>query len=161
MNLIKSFEYIDNCCSFRRRNYEITNIVFFLKKIHERHIDENMIVMMLITFDEYEIRNFFDYFVMNNAESNDIIITILSKTFKKDDIAYDSIEHRLRYIDHIINLSIQFFLFDKHSNVEYDIIIDISVDRKLNEKLQKYRKLKLQNKFHNIIIHIMYSFQRI
>lgn len=90
---------------------------------------------MLITFDEYKIRNFLSYFVMNNAKFNDIMIKIFSKTFRKNDIAYDSIKHRFRRINHIINLSIQVFLFDKHSNIEYDIIIDISIVRKLDEKL--------------------------
>ena len=68
---------------FANENMKQQTFFFVLKKIHERYIDENMITMILITFDEYEIRNFLDYFVMNNAKSNDIIIKILSKTFKK------------------------------------------------------------------------------
>ena len=120
-----------------------------------------MIQIVLNTFDVYEIRNNLSYFVMNNAKNNDIMMKIVSKILlTKYDIEYDVVEHRLRCIDHIINLIVQTYLFDKHFNVEYRIIIDVFVAKKLNDEFQQYRKLEFQKKFHNINIYILRTSQR-
>ena len=81
--------------------------------------------------------------------------------FHRQSIDYDLIEYRFRYIDHVINLLVQLYLFDKYFDVEYYIIIDISQGRKLDNNFQIYRKLDSQRKLHNIIVHIIYFSQRI
>lgn len=78
-----------------------------LKKIKKRHFNENIIQIMFQTFDEYEIRNNLNYFVINNAKSNDIMFKDIFEIFRiQHDIDYDFIEYRLRYLNHIINLAI-------------------------------------------------------
>ena len=118
-------------------------LLFFLSKFQIFYTKKNMIQIVLNTFDVYEIRNNLSYFVMNNAKNNDIMMKIISKVLlTKHDIEYDVVEHRLRCIDHIINLIVQTYLFDKHFNVEYRIIINVFVTKKLNDEFQQYRKFE-------------------
>ena len=64
-------------------------------------------------------------------------------------------------MNHIINLTMQTYLFDKHSDVEYRIMINIFFAKKLNDEFQTYRKLKFQNKLYNINIYIFRISQRV
>ena len=66
-------------------------------------------------------------------------------------------KYRFRCLNHIINLSIQNFLFDQHFNSEtqkLDAIFN-------NENLQHYRRFDFQKKLHNVNTHIMKNIQRI
>ena len=138
-------------------------IIFLaLKKLQKIHFDENMIQIVFATLNDYEIRNKLSYFVMNNAKNNDIMMKIISKIFRlQHDIDYDSIEHRLRCLNYIINLIVQTYFFDKHFDVEYRIIINIRQIRKFNVELQKYKKFEFQNRFHNINFYIFRISQRV
>ena len=132
-----------------------------LKKISETHSDENETAIILNVFDDYEIRNKLDYFVDDNANINDIMLRAISNTFRiKHEMNYDSIEHRLRCLNHVINLSVQAYFLSKHSETERQIV-EISTTRKLTEDFQEYRKLKFQERLHNIIKFIFVNFQRI
>lgn len=96
-------------------------ILLTLKELQDEHNDANMIVIILNILFVYAIRNKLKYFVINNVINNDIMLKIIAKKFHEmNDVYYDSIEHRLRCIDHIINLFIQTFLFDKHLDIEND-----------------------------------------
>ncbi len=79
-----------------------------------------------------------------------------------DGVRYDPIGHRLRCIDHIINLSVQAFLFGKHPDIEDNRHGGEGEGGDPSDKeLQDYRKLGPQGKLHNIIVYIMRSPQRI
>ena len=147
---------------FVNENMQQQIILLALKKLQKIHFDENMIQIVFATLNDYEIRNKLNYFVMNNAKNNDIMMKIISKTLRlQHDIDYDSIEHRLRCLNYIINLIVQAYFFDKHFDVEYRIIINIRQAKKLNVELQKYRKLEFQNRFHNINFYIFRISQRV
>ena len=147
---------------FINENIQQETLLLALKKLQEAHIDENMTVIVLQTLNEYEIRDKLDYFVMNNAKNNDTMMKTISRTLQKQhDIDYDSTKHRLRCINHIINLTIQAYLFDKHSDVEYRIVVNIRQTRELNVELQEYRKLNSQKRLHNINIYILRTSQRV
>jgi len=61
----------------------------------------------LSTIFVYAIRNRLEYFVMNNAINNDTMLEAIAKKFHEmNNVYYDSIKHRLRYIDYVINLFI-------------------------------------------------------
>ena len=99
---------------------------------------------------------------MNNAKNNDIMLKTISNIFRKQhDIDYDFVKYRLRCFDHIINLIVQIYLFEKHFNVEYRIVVNIRLIKKLNDELQMYRKFEFQEKFHNINVFIFRIFQRV
>ena len=140
---------------FINENMQQKTIFFALKKLQKIHFDENMIVIVFQTLNDYEIRDKLNYFVMNNAKNNDTMMKIISRIFQKQhNIDYDSMKHRLRCINHIINLAIQIYLFNKHFDVEYRIVVNIRQTKKFNVELQKYKKLNSQKRFHNIIIYI-------
>ncbi len=106
----------------------------------------------------YNFRNKLDYFVMNNVFNNDIMMRAIAQNLKKvDGIHYDSVEHRLRCLDHIINLVVQIFLFDKHFNSDIDNTVNIS----FNEELKVFRKYDSLSKLHNINVFIMRDNKRI
>ena len=94
--------------------------------------------------EEYNIRNNLNYFVMNNVENNDTILIVISNKLRAIyDIHYDSIQHRFRCMNHIINLFVKVFLLDDHFDNEK--IQNVSKD--FNEKkLNKYKKFESQNK---------------
>ena len=137
-------------------------LLLALKKIKKQYFDENMNHIVFQTLDEYEIRNNLNYFVKNNVNSNDIMFKHISNIFRKQhDIDYDFVEHRLRCLNHIINLTMQIYLFEKHFVVKYRIVVNTFFVKKLNDNLQKYRKFEFQNKFHNINTYILYFSQRV
>ena len=129
-----------------------------LKELQRAHIGPNMSITMLKLLNDYSIRNKLDYFVMNNASNNDTMLRAISLNFKLvDDIEYDSIKHRLRCMNHIINLSIQAFLFDKHSNSNFDESIDCSSE----DELQVFKRFESLAKLHNVVVYIMRDNERI
>ena len=66
---------------FVNKNMQQQILFFFLKKIIEFHTKKNIIQIVLCTFDNYAIRNNLNYFVMNNAKNNNIMLKIISRVF--------------------------------------------------------------------------------
>ncbi len=123
-----------------------------------------MAVVVLDVLSVYAIRNRLGYFVMDNATNNDTMLEAIAREFQAvDGIYYDPIEHRLRCIGHVINLSVQAFLFGRHPDIENGRRArgEDGGDDPSNKELQDYRKLGPQGKLHNIIVYIMRSPQRI
>ena len=52
-----------------------------LKKIQEKHLSVNEIVLILKILEKYEISDNLSYFVENNAKTNDTMLKIISKKF--------------------------------------------------------------------------------
>jgi len=89
----------------------LRTLLLTLKELEEKHNGENMTIIILNVLSIYAIRNRLDYFVMNNATNNDTMVKTIARNFQEiDDVRYDSIEHRFRCIDHIINSFVQTFL---------------------------------------------------
>jgi len=83
----------------------LRTLLLALKELQGEHNGENMAVIILDTLSTYAIRNRLGYFVMDNATNNDTMLEAIARNFQEvDDVRYDPIEHRLRCIDHIINL---------------------------------------------------------
>lgn len=113
---------------------------------------------MFMVLDQYHIKDRLGYFVMGDATTNDRIVTSIShQHFEKDRLSYNFQQHRARCNGHIINLSVQSFLFGP---LPEDIILG---GRGGHEKvpttaeLQKWRKM---GKLHNIVVYIKASLQR-
>jgi len=141
----------------------LRTLLLTLKELEKKHNGENMAIIILNVLSIYAIRNRLGYFVMNNATNKDTMMKTIARNFQEiNDVRYDPIEHRLRCIDHIINLFVQTFLFGRHSNVEGNHHEDEDEDEDpSNKEFQDYRKLDSQDKLHNIIVYIMRSSQRI
>lgn len=141
----------------------LRTVLLALKELEEKHSGEKMAIIILNVFSTYAIRNKLGYFAMDNATNNDTMVEAIARNFHEiNDVRYDPIEHRLHCIDHIINLSIEAFLFDKHPDIEGNRHGgEGEGDDSSNKELQDYRKLGSQGKLHNIIVYIMRSPQRI
>ena len=78
------------------------------------HSGENLADEVFWILDIYHIKDRLGYFVMDNATANDRMLSCISNhLMEKDGILYDAKQHRLRCNGHIINLSVQAFLFGK------------------------------------------------
>lgn len=122
------------------------------------HSGENMTDIILKVAGAYGFRDKLGYFVMNNANNNDTMMEVIAKDlYDKDGIYYDAVDHRLRCIGHIINLSVQAFLFGDHPDIDGEITTTGPNDA----KLQAYRRFEPLGKLHNVIVYIMHSPQRI
>ncbi|KAG6995755.1 hypothetical protein G7Y79_00042g078600 [Physcia stellaris] len=147
---------------FVNEDMQQQTLLLALKKVQKTHSGENLTQIVLQTLDDYEIRNNLSYFVMDNAKNNDTMLKTISNTFREQHgIDYDPVKHRLRCLDHIINLAVQAYLFGKHPDVEYRIVVNIRLAKKLNDELQMYRKLEPQEKLHNINTFILRTPQRV
>ena len=84
--------------------------------------------------NDYKIRNKLRYIISNNVFFNNTFIKYLADTLYKEDVFYDVKQRRLRCNDHIINLIMQIFLFEKTMNdYEYsENMTDSSSDAQLN-----------------------------
>lgn len=113
---------------------------------------------ILAVLDEYHIRNYLGYFIMDNVTVNNYILLLISdQLFEIDKVNYSTQQHQLRYNDHIINLSMQAFLFRLlPKNIPKDNEESLTL-----AKLQRWRKIRPLKKLHNIAIYIKISFQYI
>ena len=117
-----------------------------------------MVGIVLGVLDDYLVRNNLGYFVMGNADTNDTMLEAIAKDLQDvHGIQYDPVEHRLRCIGHVINLSVQAFLFGQHPDLEED---QKAFSDPNEEELRQYRRLGSQGKLHNINTYILRTPQR-
>ncbi len=116
---------------------------------------------MFMILDHYYIKDLVDYFVMNNATSNDRMVTSIShQLFEKDGLSYNSQQHRLRCNGHIINLTVLAFSLGP---LPKDVILGVGggdEEGLTTSELQRWRKMGPLGKLHNIVIYIKASPQR-
>ena len=146
---------------FVDENLKQQTILLALKEIQELHSGENMTPIVLEALETYEYRDKLSYLVADNHQANDTMLRAIAASLRENGIEYDSAEHRLRCIDHIINLSVQAYLFGKHPELEHKDIIESERTKMLDEELQKFRKLETQERLHNVNTFIMTNPQRV
>ena len=135
-------------------------LLLSLKEPRGTHSGENQAEILLNTLDDFRIRNKLGFLVMDNASSNDTMIRTLCAKLQLAGYVYNEEEQRLRCLGHIINLSVQEFLFGEHPDLE-NLAQYESTAGPSDEELQKYRQFGPLGKLHNIIIYIMRSPQRV
>ena len=74
--------FIDVVVHFIEKTKIFRILLLNLKKIRKNHNDKNIIVIVLNIVRNFEFRNKLKYFVMNNVDSNDIIIKIITQNFE-------------------------------------------------------------------------------
>lgn len=94
------------------------------------------------------------YFIGDNHPSNDVLCRELAAKFEceSEPISWNPIQHRLRYTGHILNLTIQVFLFEDKNGVEVEAEDNVEVDDK--KRQTQWRKKGALGKLHNIAVHI-------
>lgn len=78
-----------------------------LIEVKKEHTGEQLAVYIFIVLDQYHMKDFLSYFIIDNAIINNYrIISILHKLFEKNRLRYNSQQYRLRCNGYIINLLI-------------------------------------------------------
>jgi hypothetical protein len=107
---------------------------------------------------EYGLKYTIDYFTLDNAYNNNIILQTLAKALPN----FNAKQRRLRYKNHIINFTVQTFMVGKNKNASDDAIRQIAKlskeeikgSRDRIETAEEWRKLEALGMFHNLVIYI-------
>jgi hypothetical protein len=135
------------------------------------HSGEDQFSVLLPILQDYGIVKQLGAVMGDNASSNDTLCRQIEEYFQGEGLNWDASQWRVRCLGHIINLSVQAFLFHnifteedlqfpKESNEELE---DLEVEREdeSREKQVKYRLLGPLGQLHNIVVHIRKSPSRI
>lgn len=146
---------------FTNEKGRLQALLLALVEVEEAHTGEQLAAHMFIVLDQYHIKDCLGYFVMDNVTANDRMVTSIShQFFEKNGLSYNSQQHRLRCNGHIIKLSVQTFLFGP---LLEDIILEGGggdEEGLTTAELQRWRKMGLWGKLHNIVVYIKASPQR-
>jgi hypothetical protein len=146
-----------------------------VKEIEGNHQGENLAPLVMEVIKDWEIAEKLGYFVMDNASNNDTMMrwiskgklansvyfdSILLKTLEmlhEYGIQYDSQHHRLRCQGHVLNLSVNSFLYVTDSDyLEEDDDVPGQLKQSLKD-IKKWRKFGPIGKLHNIVVDIQSS----
>ena len=97
--------------------------------------------------------------VMDNVRSNDTLITTIATLLNDEGVLYNAVQRRLRCNDHVINLAVQVFLFEKRVN-DFEYLWN-KADSSSDIQLNQWRRLRPLGKLRNINVWIMKKSQRV
>jgi hypothetical protein len=111
----------------------------------------------LEVIEEFKLENNLGYFVMDNADNNDTLLTHLSSSLRrKHNVKFDPKHHRLRCQGHIINLACKSFLFvTDDENIDEDEEADIM--KTTLYEIEQWRRKGLLGKLYNFVVWIAQS----
>ena len=123
-----------------------------MKEVNGEHTKENLSKYVIKVIYKYDIAKILGYFVMDNVNNNDTLMTHLSLAIRRDfNLWYNPQHHRLRCQGHIINLVVKSFLFVTNKEViEEDNEMDIM--RVTLKEIEQWRKKGPLGKLHNFVI---------
>ena len=98
---------------FTSEKSELHVVTLALVELQGKHSGLNQAAIVPNVLEDYEMRNKLDYMVMDNAHTNDTLIAIIAASLNDEGVSYDAKQRRLRCNGHVINLSVQAFLFGK------------------------------------------------
>ena len=76
-------------------------ILLIIRRIYDSYFEENMAQKVIIVIREYDITRRLEFFVLDNAEFNDICVDAVLKAIRLD---LEKKTRRLRCLDYIMNL---------------------------------------------------------
>ncbi|KAH7460458.1 hypothetical protein FOMA001_g19475 [Fusarium oxysporum f. sp. matthiolae] len=104
------------CARWVDEDYRPRRALLSLPEIRHSHPDGHQSRIIFSTLDIYDIANQLGCHTGDNAASNDTCLQHLSTRLRQDhNINWDPKRHRIRCILHVINLSLQAFLFASSS----------------------------------------------
>jgi hAT family C-terminal dimerisation region len=124
-----------------------------LREMEGSHSGENMAKILWDVLSEYQILTKLGYFTMDNASNNDVMLSVLERRLREEEIDWDSTSHRLRCSGHIIQLSVGDCLFGNHPHLS-------DSDDLTREDITRWRQLGPLGKLHNIVVWVQRSPQR-
>jgi hypothetical protein len=110
---------------------------------------------------KYSFKHKIDYFTLDNAYNNNIMLQALAKALPN----FNAKQRHLRYNSYIINLTVQTFIFGKNKDARDDAIRQITKlskeetkgSRDRMETAAEWRKLGALGMLHNLVIYIRLS----
>lgn len=135
---------------FTGEDLKLHTVTLALKELEKEHSEANQSAVVLDVLDNFEMRNKLGYLVMDNAGTNDTLIEHIADALQQVGVLYDANQRRLRCNDHVINLTVQAFLFGKTVN-DYEYPENVAKSPS-DAQLNQWRKLGPLGKLHNIII---------
>ena len=148
---------------FTGEDTKLHTLTLGLREIQGAHSGKNQAIIVNDIIEDFQINDRLGYFILDNASSNNTMVKEVAKKFRDRGIQFNPLQRRLRCCGHIINLTVQAFLFGKISdNLNYleefqeDQEIHIPTDNELNH----WRQIGPLGKLHNIIAYICLSPQR-
>ena len=75
---------------FTSEDLKLYTITLALKKLEEKHLDLNQVIIILDIFNDFEIRNKLSYMIINNTISNNNLINAIAITLHKKGIFYNA-----------------------------------------------------------------------
>ena len=128
-----------------------------MQKVQGCHSGKNLASLVKDIIEDFSIGNQTGYFMIDNATTNNKFMKVLAQWFHETGQPYDAEQKQLCCNDHVINLTVQAFLFDNISNdIEYLENLDKRKPVQIFDKdeLQKWRKIGFFSKLHNIVVFI-------
>ncbi|KFY19669.1 hypothetical protein V493_07869 [Pseudogymnoascus sp. VKM F-4281 (FW-2241)] len=128
--------------------------VLIFRELVGQHTGENQAAYVMGAVTEFGITHKLGYFMLDNASNNDTLMKHLEEDLLTNhQIKYNGKNHRLRCMGHIINLTVQAFLF---GDDEYNVSPNPTA-----LELAKWRTKGALGKLHNIVVFVQRSPQRI
>ncbi|EJP61246.1 transposase-like protein [Beauveria bassiana ARSEF 2860] len=124
-----------------------------LPRIEGQHSGENLADRVSEIIHEYNLNSRVEYFITDNAESNDTCLDELA-----GELGFKKQHRRLRCCGHIINLVAQSILFGTDADAFEE---DCQADKELQEEVKLWRAKGPIGKLHNIVHWVQRSGQRI
>jgi hypothetical protein len=135
--------------------------VLAMKELQGKHEGENIAPVIIQVLEDWGILSKVGFFQMDNAGNNDTMIKHFSRILQVDhDIKYDYKLHRIRCQGHIINLSVQSFLFVTDSENLEDDTLTIKEKKEALKVIEEWRKKGPLGMLHNFIVYLQTSVQR-
>jgi hypothetical protein len=131
------------------------NPVIGLCLLEGAHTGANMAEVVTDVLATYDVEDHLGYVVCDNASNNDTLLRSLEELQGINNRDYDSKQHRIRCVGHVINLAVKAFWF---GDVDRTLLQDTIVVTQ--DTMAVWRRMGPWGKAHNITIYALASPQR-
>lgn len=152
------------CAHFvAERGTDTSRLLIGLRTIPS-HAGEEQFTALKPVIEDFGIAQKIGSIISDNASTNDTLCSAISDYLEEKDVPWDENTHRIRCIGHIINLTVQSFLFHNFMGVETmgsfeeQEITARESHRRAIEAIQKsFRVMGPLGKLHNIVVFVRAS----
>lgn len=135
---------------FVDQQFTIRVILLAFRRVIGSHSGENMSQTVISVIKDYNITDKLGYFVLDNAESNDVCIEAIIRDLRSNP-SISKRHRRLRCMGHIINLAAQALLYGEDPEAFEADVMSAATSRREQLVLNLWRKKGPVGKLHNII----------
>lgn len=124
------------------------------KRLRGSHLGLHQAEIVWSVIRAYGIQNRLGNFTLDNASNNDTALEELAARLLDIGIDFVVNEHRLRCFGHVLNLSVQAFMWGKDTEAfgnEEQGFVDLSIEL---SALRNWRSKGPLGKLHNVLVHI-------